>query len=239
VGRWRGSGFDDADVSIALPKIPYGEFSPVRLQGQPVRSRLRAQPRGQACSRHTRVTLQFASTLRTLPPRHRTPGTVSRQIRASACRCARGLASLPQGSLAPVRVMLSRSIIAYYDPIRQSRRHAAISRFAAYTPRLRCAGAPRRPTRPSLLSLLCSPHVPSTLRRWVRATLPLCWCRGARLPRDYSESPPTSPRLCQQSPTGLKISALHRSRHAAARTFALPSGLAPTSMPPYARHRAF
>jgi hypothetical protein len=42
VGRWRGSGFDDADVSIALPKIPYGEFSPVRLQGQPVRSRLPA-----------------------------------------------------------------------------------------------------------------------------------------------------------------------------------------------------
>src|SRR5713226_5504611 len=32
VGQWRGPGFDDADVSIALSKIPYGGFSPVRLQ---------------------------------------------------------------------------------------------------------------------------------------------------------------------------------------------------------------
>ena len=39
------------------------------------------------------------------------------------------LAPLPQGSLAPVRVLLSRSIIAYSDPIRRSRRHAGISRF--------------------------------------------------------------------------------------------------------------
>ena len=35
---------------------------------------------------------------------------------------------------------------------------------AAYTPRLRCAGAPRRPARPSLLSLSHCPYVPSTLR---------------------------------------------------------------------------
>ena len=37
---------------------------------------------------------------------------------------------------------------------------------AAYTPRLRCAGAPRRPTRLSLLSQPYFPRVPSTLRRW-------------------------------------------------------------------------
>jgi hypothetical protein len=55
-------------------------------------------------------------------------GSASSPGRASANRCSRGLASLPQGSLAPVRVMLSRSLIAYYDPIRQSRRHAATSR---------------------------------------------------------------------------------------------------------------
>jgi hypothetical protein len=48
--------------------------------------------------------------------------------RVSTGRCSRGPASLPQGSLAPVRVMLSRSLIAYYDPIRQSRGHATISR---------------------------------------------------------------------------------------------------------------
>ena len=115
------------------------------------------------------------------------PGSESRRARASACRCARDRVSLPQGSLAPVRVMLSRSIIAYYDPIRQSRRHAAISRLAAYTPRLRCAGAPRRPMRPSLLSLPCSPHVPSTLRRWVRGGFPVVLpprCGGCRLPEE-------------------------------------------------------
>ena len=44
---------------------------------------------------------------------------------------------------------------------------------AAYTPRLRCTGAPRRPTRPSLLSLPSCPCVPSTLRRWVRGGLPV------------------------------------------------------------------
>src|SRR5439155_1836773 len=44
---------------------------------------------------------------------------------------------------------------------------------AAYTPRLRCAGAPRRPARPSLLSLPSCPCVPSTLRRWVRGGLPV------------------------------------------------------------------
>jgi hypothetical protein len=59
---------------------------------------------------------------------HIPSGSESRIAGASACRCARGLPSLPQGSLAPVRVVLSRSLLAYSDPIRQSRRHAAISR---------------------------------------------------------------------------------------------------------------
>jgi hypothetical protein len=93
-------------------------------------------------------------------------GSVSKTIRASTCRCSEGLPFLPQGSLAPVRVVLSRSIVAYYDPMRQSRRHAATSRLCAYTQRLRCAGAPRRPARPSLLSLPCFPCMPSTLPRW-------------------------------------------------------------------------
>ena len=105
---------------------------------------------------------------------------------------------------------------------------------AAYTPRLRCAGAPRRPTRPSLLSLPRCPCVPSTLRRWVRGPLPLCRDRDARLPRLITESPPTMARLCQQCPTGFELSALHRSRHAAARMFAQPSGLATTRGSPMA-----
>jgi hypothetical protein len=81
-------------------------------------------------------------------------------------RCLRGPASLPQGSLAPAGVVLSPALHAYYDPIRQSRRHAATSpSLQAYTPRRRCAGTPRQPARPSLLSLPHCPHVPSTLRR--------------------------------------------------------------------------
>ena len=95
------------------------------------------------------------------------PGSMSKTVGASTCRCSGGLPSLPQGSLAPVRVMLSRSITAYYAPMRQSRRHVATSRLNAYTQRLCCAGAPRRPTRPSLLSLPCFPCMPSTLPRWL------------------------------------------------------------------------
>jgi len=111
-------------------------------------------------------------------------------------------AAAPQGSLAPDRVLLSRSLLAYYDPIRQSRRHAATSRCLAYTPRLRCAGAPRRPARPSLLSLSCFPHVPPTLPRWVRRPLPLVL--GAAIPGslELSASRHPPPRLCQPSPTG-------------------------------------
>ena len=45
--------------------------------------------------------------------------------------------------------------------------------LAVYTSRLRCAGTPRRPTGPSLLSLPNCPVVPSTIRRWVRGAVPL------------------------------------------------------------------
>jgi hypothetical protein len=68
-------------------------------------------------------------------------------------------------------------------------------RFTAYTRGLRCAGAPRRPARPSRLSLTRSPHVPSTLPRWVRWSLPLSTTSDTRLPRITSESPPTAPSL--------------------------------------------
>jgi hypothetical protein len=73
----------------------------------------------------------------------------------------------------------------------------------AYTPRLRCAGAPRRPTRPSLLSLLCCPHAPPTLHRWVPRALPLCAHAGTRLPRTISESPPTRPVSASNTRRGL------------------------------------
>ena len=46
------------------PKIPYGGFSPVRLQGWPIRWRPPSVALAQACSRHTRLLCRFASTLR-------------------------------------------------------------------------------------------------------------------------------------------------------------------------------
>ena len=64
---------------------------------------------------------------------------------------------------------------------------------AAYTPRLRCAGAPRRPARPSLLSLPCFPRVPPTLRRWVRGPFPLC-C-GPAIPGFLEFLPSRHPRV--------------------------------------------
>ncbi len=178
-------------------------------------------------------------TLRTLPPRHRTPGTGSRLIRASACRCTRGTHLATPGVLGSgpsYVVSVHHRVVRPHPSVSQARDDFTACRLYA-TPSLCGSAEATRETFP--LSLSCCPHVPSTLRRWVRATFPLWWCRGTRLPRSYSESPPTSTRLCQQSPTGLELSALHRSRHAAARMFALSSGLAPTSMPPYARHRAF
>ena len=47
-------------------------------------------------------------------------------LRRTAVQTA--IAALPQGSLAPERVLLSHSIVADYDPIRQSHEHATISR---------------------------------------------------------------------------------------------------------------
>lgn len=99
--------------------------------------------------------------------------------------------SLPQGPLAPVRVMLSLSIVAYYDPIRQTRRHMATSEPCSYTPCLRCAGVPRRPPSPSLS---CSTVL--SLRAIIRTPAgragyrPVANQPSTRLPQFGHESPP-------------------------------------------------
>jgi hypothetical protein len=73
---------------------------------------------------------------------------------------------------------------------------------AAYTPRLRCAGAPRRPARPSLLSLSRCPCVPSTLRRWVRSPPPVVWALRYQASSCYDRVATHGARLCQQCLTG-------------------------------------
>jgi hypothetical protein len=57
------------------------------------------------------------------------------------------------GALAPVRVLLSRSINTYLAPSAPLAGTARFRRTAVYTRCLRCAGAPRRPTSGSVLSL--------------------------------------------------------------------------------------
>jgi hypothetical protein len=57
--------------------------------------------------------------------------------------------------------------------------------------------------------------------------LPLPWDGDTRLPCDKTTSPPTPPTSASNT-GGCRLSALHRSRHAAARRFASPSWLAPT-----------
>src|SRR5215469_13538710 len=70
-------------------------------------------------------------------------------------RASGGRRSTP-GALAPVRVMLSRSILAYLAPSAPLAGTSRLHRLAAYTGCLRCAYGhrPRRPTTGSELSLM-------------------------------------------------------------------------------------
>jgi hypothetical protein len=123
--------------------------------------------------------------------------------RVFACRCARGFTSLPQGSLAPARVLLSRALIAYSDPIRQSREHAAASRLGRlYAAPSLCGSASATrgtfPTFTAVLSRRAVDHTPVGPR-----CCPVARAHpGTRLPRFVPESPPTRARLCQQCPAG-------------------------------------
>src|SRR3954453_11788748 len=67
------------------------------------------------------------------------------------------------GALARVRVLLSRSVVAYPAPSAPLAGTSRLHRRAAYTRCLRCAGAPRRPARGSGLSLPFRPDMPSSL----------------------------------------------------------------------------
>ena len=113
------------------------------------------------------------------------------------------VATLPQGSLAPERVVLSRSLTAYYDPIRQSRGHATISRHCRlYAAPSLCgsASATREtfPTFTAALSTRAIDHTPVGPRRRPVA----CARPGARLPRFQKRVATHDFRLCQLCSTG-------------------------------------
>src|SRR5262249_50010543 len=134
---------------VTLPNIPYDGFSPVRLQGQPVRSRLPA-----------RVEVKPAPGILT------SADSLLRPF-ARFCPSSFGLALCP----VPGRAYAGRCTGGSRPPTLCGSASATRETF---------------PTFPALLS----PR-PPTLRRWVRAALPLCWPRDTRLPRSTSESPPT------------------------------------------------
>jgi hypothetical protein len=91
---------------------------------------------------------------------HLVVATVDRSasgLRTRSCTAMRWNAPPTPGALAQVRVVLSRSVITYSAPSAPLVGTSRFHRMAAYTRCLRCAGAPRRPTSGSGLSL----HIPS------------------------------------------------------------------------------
>ena len=119
----------------------------------------------------------------------------------AAVRAAR--AALPPGSLAPVRVLLSRALMADDDPIRQSREHATISRHCRLyaAPSLGGSASATRETFPTFTAVLSTRAIDPTpvgLHPYPAAR-PRA---GPRLPRLQNESPPHPIRLCQPYPTG-------------------------------------
>ena len=111
-------------------------------------------------------------------------GPESSPARASTDRCSRGSAALAL-PLCPRGPWL-RSELCCLGPSPLTTTPGAslagtrrLHSLAAYTPRLRGAGAPRRPPRPALLSQPSCPRVPSTLRR--RSAAP-SRCVGAAMP---------------------------------------------------------
>ena len=131
------------------------------------------------------------------------PGSVSRSGQGSSCRCSGDMTPIPRGPWL-------RFELYCLDPSRLTTTPSASPagtlrfRFYTYTQRLRCAGAPRRPAGPSLLSLLTLSKRAIDPTPGVRCFYyPVYSVSGSRLPRFSSESPSTNACLCQQYPTGV------------------------------------
>src|ERR1700676_4437005 len=115
VGQGALRASNDADVSMALPKIPYGGFSPVRLPGRSIRQGLP-------------VRRLLASD--GLPLSFVLPASLVGSPFCAGGRCAlehlRSSGRCRSRGFAPDRVVLSRSILTC-GPIRPTRRHIPIS----------------------------------------------------------------------------------------------------------------
>src|SRR5262249_34420123 len=104
------------------------------------------------CSRRSPLDAWFASVLRTL----RSPNRLSRTVSGRGLLCVppwSGVVLRPRGPRSEPGYILSRSIHAYWPHPTHSQAHHDFADCATYTRCLRCAGAPRRPTSGSELSL--------------------------------------------------------------------------------------
>ena len=153
--------------------------------------------------------------------------------------CERPVPLYPRGPWLRSGVVLSQTIIAYYDPIRRSRGHAGISRPSRLYPAPSLCGSASAtretfPTFPATLSIRAvdpTPVGPQPPSRCVGAAIPgFLVLRPSRHPRS-----PSLPAM----PDGECFSARHRSRHAATRLCARPSWLTPTTWGPLRSHPAF
>ena len=131
VGKGRPAGSIELRVSPSPSKIPYGGFSPVRLQ-MDRQWRPSARPRGLSAV-HMRPTTPAYT-----PPQLHLPGirgpvgiTRSRTSRFNVARLPASDNTSIQRPLARHRVMLSRRVIAYYGLIRPSESLPATYGFAA------------------------------------------------------------------------------------------------------------
>jgi len=123
-------GFKAGLSGRACPRMPLVKPAPgipARMRGLPEPFALSAAERGPAFSAAARRSVE-----------HRHAGDMHHPT---------------PGALAPVRVLLSRSINTYLAPSVPLAGTARFRRTAVYTRCLRCAGAPRRPTSGSVLSL--------------------------------------------------------------------------------------
>ena len=104
-------------------------------------------------SQHVRTVYRHPSHASTL---RRRPGSESWSIEGFRVPLCERRTSLPQGPLAPARVLLSRTLVAYCDPIRQSREHAAPSRFVRLyaAPSLCGSASATRGTFPTFAAVL-------------------------------------------------------------------------------------
>ena len=112
----------------ALPKIPYGGFSPVRLQGRCFSLPVQRIPRAG----------RFASVLRGPRFPRRIPVLCRGTWRAGAPPFERPLPLYPR-ALAPVRVLLSRSILTYPAPSVPLAGTSRFHRLAAYPTKIPAA----------------------------------------------------------------------------------------------------